>query len=356
MLAASSLAACAPRLEVPPAVFPMSQVWVAPLDDHVVGPVASDGRLVFVATREGSLRAIDVSSGELRWRVPERAGYLAATEGTLVSREADGTVWAIDPATGSARWKSESGIAGELPAVFDGERLVVAGKGLAMLDVAGGGVLWTLPDVVATAVPVPAGPCLLVAEEGGTLRCRAPDSGKPLWSWTAGGAIHARAVVDDEGRILLGTAAREFVAVKLDDGGRRWRWRLGADVRTRAALLGDRVVFASHEAVLYALRRGNGNLAWRATIPSRPVGAPLVLGDGVIVTCYGARPDENLLLGFDGRNGRRLGEMRTPGEIEADPLLVGDRLVLALREPRLLALQLAAPSEPEPAPAVSPVP
>jgi hypothetical protein len=48
--------------------------------------------------------------------------------------------------------------------------------------------------------------------------------------------------------------------------------------------------------------------------------------------------------------------MRTPGEIEADPLLVGDRLVLALREPRLIGLQLAAPSEPEPSPGVSPVP
>lgn len=335
----------------------MSQVWVAPLDEHVMGPLASDGRLVFVATRDRSLRAIDLANGELRWRVPERAGFLAVAGGTLVSREADGTVWAIEPATGSARWKAESGIAGNFPAVFDGNRLAVAGQGLAMLDLATGGVLWTLPpDAVATALPVAAGPCLLVAEEGGLLHCRAPDTGRSLWTWNAGAAIHAPAVLDDEGRILLGTAAREFVAVRLDDGGRRWRWRLGADVRTQAALVGDQVVFASYEAVLYALRRGNGNLSWRATIPSRPVGAPLVLGDGVIVTCYGSRPDENLLLGFDGRNGRRLGEMRTPGEIESAPLLVGDRLVLALREPGVIALQLAAPGEPEPSPSSSPVP
>jgi outer membrane protein assembly factor BamB len=289
--------------------------------------------------------------------VPERAGFLAVAEGTLYSREADGTVWAIDPATGSARWKTESGIAGDFPVVFDGNRLAVAGQGLAMLALANGAILWTVPaEVVATALPVAAGPCLLVAEEGGLLRCRAPDSGNSLWTWKAGGTIHAPAVVDDEGRILLGTAAREFVAVRLDDGGRRWRWKLGADVRTKAALLGEQVVFASHEAVLYALRRGNGNLSWRATIPSRTVGAPLVLGDGVIVTCYGSRPDENLLVGFDGRSGRRLGEMRTPGEIESAPLLVGDRLLLALREPRLIALQLAAPSEPEPSPTPSPVP
>ena len=69
-------------------------------------------------------------------------------------------------------------------------------------------------------------------------------------------------------------SSRAFVALHLENGHRDWRWKLGADVRTRAALLGDQVVFASHEAVIYALRRGGGNLSWRATLPSRPLGAP----------------------------------------------------------------------------------
>lgn len=335
----------------------MSQVWAAPLEEHALGPLASDGRLVFVATRDGTLRGIDLASGELVWRVADRAGFLAAREGMLLSREEDGTVWAIDPATGSARWKAASGVAGAFPPVFDGDRAVVAGKGLAMLDLASGSVLWTIPpDAVTTALPVAAGPCLLVAEEPGVLRCRAPGTGGSIWTWNAGGGLHAPPVVDDDGAVLLGTAARAFVAVRLEDGHRRWRWKLGADVRTKAAILRDQAVFASHEAILYALRRGNGNLAWRATIPSRPIGGPMVLGDGVIVACYGSRPEENLLVGFDGRNGKRLGELRTPGEIEGAPLLQGDRVLIALREPRVIALQIAAPGEPEPSPVASPVP
>jgi outer membrane protein assembly factor BamB len=343
---ASSLLACAGRVEVEPALFPMSQVWTAPLDDHVQGPLASDGRFLFVATRDGTLRGLDLARGSLIWRVAGRPGVLAAREGLLVARGPDGTVWAIDPETGSARWKAESGVAGTLPPVFDGDRVIVAGKGLAVLDAARGAVLWSVPaDAVSTAPPVPSGRCLLVPEESGTLRCRAPGTGSSVWTWAAGGPLYASPVVDSDGRILLGTSSRAFVALSSEDGHRQWRWKLGADVRTRPALLGQHVVFASHEAVIYALRRKGGNLTWRATLPSRPLASPLTLGDGIIVACYGSRPSENLLLGFDGRNGRRLGELRTPAELEGEPLLQGDRLLLALRDLRVMALQLAAPSD-----------
>jgi outer membrane protein assembly factor BamB len=166
----------------------------------------------------------------------------------------------------------------------------------------------------------------------------------------------ASPVVDDQGRVMVGTTARAFVALRLDKGTRKWRWKLGADVRASPVLLGDHVVFASHEAVLYALSRGNGNLRWRANLPSRPLAAPLLLGRGVLVACYGSRPSENLVLGFDGDTGARLGEMRTPAELQGAPLLVGDRLVLAYRDGRVVGLQIAAPADPEPSPAAPPKP
>jgi outer membrane protein assembly factor BamB len=348
VLAAS---ACGRRIDVAPALFPMAQVWTAPLDDHTQGPLATDGLLLFVATRDGALRAFSLADGTLRWRVPSRPGVLAARKGLLVAREPDGTVWGMDPDTGSARWKAETGITGTLTPVLDGDRVVVAGKGLAVLEGAKGAAVWSVPDAVVTQPPTPSGRCLLVAEENGFLRCREPGTGNSLWTWPAGGELRAPALVDDDENVLLGTTARAFVALRLADGHRRWRWKLGADVRTPAAVLGDQVVFGSHEAVLYALRRGNGNLSWRANLPSRPLSGPLLLGEGVIIACYGSLPSENLLLGFDGRSGRRVGELRTPAEIEGDPLLQGDRLYLALRDLRVMALQLAAPSEPEPPPA-----
>ena len=357
---ALAAAACAVRSLPAPSLFPMAQLWIAPLDAHIRGPLATDGRRVFVATGDGTLRGLDLLSGASVWRIENRPGVVSAREGLLVARGALGTVWGMDPATGSARWKTETAIAGPLAAAFDGDRVVIAGEGIALLDAASGKVLWSIPDEPKVgATPVAAGPCLLVPEEGGTLRCREPGTGRSIWTYETGGPLSAAPLVDNDGRVLLGTSARMFVAVSLEKGHRQWRWKLGADVRTSPAILDDLVVFASHEAVIYALRRGGGNLAWRATLPSRPLAPPLLLGEGVIVSCYGARPSENLLVGIDGRNGKRIGELRTPAEVQGQPLLVGDRLLLPLRDLRVVAFQLAAPSDadtPTPPPGAPPHP
>jgi outer membrane protein assembly factor BamB len=350
--------ACATRVHSPPALFPMLQVWTTPLDAPAEAPLATDGDLLFVAGQDGSLRALQLTDGTSRWRLDARPGMLAARPGLLVSRRADGTVTALDPRSGATRWTVETGIAGTLPPVFDGDRLVVAGAGVAVLRADTGAAVWSQPGPPAvTAPPTPAGPCLLIAEEGGTLRCRESGTGNSVWTWAAGGPLLAAPVVDGEGRVMVGTTARAFVALRLENGSRKWRWKLGADVQRSAALLEDRVVFAAHDAVVYALARGNGNLRWRSNLPSRPLAPPLLLGRGVIVACYGSRPSENLVLGFDGITGARLGELRTPGELQGPPLLAGDRLVMALRDLRVVALQIAAPADPEPSPAAAaPVP
>jgi hypothetical protein len=42
--------------------------------------------------------------------------------------------------------------------------------------------------------------------------------------------------------------------------------------------------------------------------------------------------------------------MRTPAEMQGPPLLAEDRLVMALRDLRVVAFQIAAPADPEPTP------
>jgi hypothetical protein len=59
----------------------------------------------------------------------------------------------------------------------------------------------------------------------------------------------------------------------------------------------------------------------------------------VLIACNGTRPSESLLLGFDLATGRRLGELKTTGEIHGAPILVGNHVVVELRHPKaLLAL------------------
>lgn len=338
------------RTAPPPAppLFPLATAWTAALDSPIEGPLAFSGGRLLVHTRDGAVQAISAADGRPVWRTVSQPGLLAASEEIVCLRTRDGTVQALAPDSGQQRWRVSTGIAGDLPAAVHADRVLVAGQGIAVLEAHTGQVLWSVAGgTTATAPPAQIGPCVL-SGEGEVLRCREAGTGRSRWEYRARGAITSPPVSDGTEKLFLGTAGREFLALDLDDGDRDWRWKVGADVRWPAVLWRSHVVFGTYENVLYALKRDGGNLVWRAGLPSRPFSAPLLLGNDVLVACYGSRPDENFLAGFDARTGERLGDLRTPGELAAAPLAAAGRLFLPLRDRRVVALLL--PAMPTPAP------
>lgn len=349
------LAACAGRGKVaPPApVFPLASVWTAPLGAAIEGELATDGERLFVALRDGRLLAFDPLTGAPLWEVPQRAGRIAAAPGSLVLGQADGTVWSLDPATGSARWRVAAGITGSPGPVLAGDLVLWAGQGVAALERASGKLVWLAGDGAETsALPVRDGDRVLIGERDGTLRCRSARDGRTLWARPLGGPVLASPVVDDKGRALLGTTARAFLALKVRDEGKRdWRWRLGADVQTPAAVLGQRVFVATFESVLYALNRGSGHVEWRTPLPSRPRSGPLLAGSAVLVACH-----ETEIVGYDVRTGKRLGAITVPASFATSPVLLGRRLYVGLRDRgAIAALEFPNPAA-SPSPSASPAP
>lgn len=343
---AMALSACAGRARPLPPLFPLSTSWTVTLEGPIAGPMAADLTRAYVHTRDGAVLAVGLADGATAWRAEPGPGLLGGGPAGLVLRQADGTVSGLDPETGSVRWTTPSAVAGDLPPVLDGDRVLLAGDGVAVLEASSGRVLWAVAGGPAvSAPPAAAEGRVVVGEADGTVRCRDAGTGRSLWTYRAGGPLTAAPVIG-QGRVLVATGGREFLALHLEDGDRDWRWKVGADVQWPAAVAGDLVLFASHEDVLYAVKARGGNMVWRAPLPSRPLSPPLVTAGGVLVACYGARPEENLFVGFDLRNGQRLGELRTPAELAAPPLVSGGRLVLGLLDRRLLALELPPPPAP----------
>jgi outer membrane protein assembly factor BamB len=326
--------ACASRAPVPArAVFPIASIWsVSVGEDPIEGALASDGGRIFVATQGGQVSGLDRFTGASLWQVTGRPGALALGGGLLAVRAADGTVWAMSPEDGSARWKTESGVKGTLPPLASPDRIVIAGEGLAVLETATGRMVWSAMDARAVTAPTVTATSVVVGEADGQLRSRDLATGRLLWSHATAHALQAAPIADESGRILVGTTDRRFVSLDGEKGKARWTWRLGADVQHRAALFERLVLFATHEDVLYALDHGNGHLAWRVSLPSRPLSGPVVFGDAVFVMCHGARPGETFLIGFAARTGERQGDYRVAGEVRTPPLLVEDRVYIGLRD------------------------
>lgn len=344
--------ACASRVPLPArAAFPIATNWTVSVgEDPIEGPLASDGGRIFVATRNGQVTGLDRFTGAVLWQVGGRPGAIAIGGPVLALREADGTVWNMDPDTGSARWKAQSGVTGTLPPVVAADRIVIAGEGLAVLDSATGRVVWSAPEAHAATAPAVTATSVVIGEADGALRGRDLAGGRVLWSLATAHPLQAAPVADDRGRILIGTTDRRFLSLDGVKGGARWTWRLGADVQNPAAVFERLVLFASHEDVLYALDRGNGNLAWRVALPSRPLSSPVLFGGAVLVACHGARPGETFLIAFDARTGDRQGDFKVPGEARTPPLLVEDRIYIGMRDRAhsIVSLHLGAAEGPAP--------
>jgi outer membrane protein assembly factor BamB len=351
LLAALGLVACGAggRLAPPPPLFPAGPIWRVEVAPGVDSPPVTDGTRVLVVARDGVVRALDPETGEVAWTAPQQPGVLAAGDGIVVLRQPDGGILGLNPRNGRARWKTESRIEGLLEPAVDGDTIVVAGKGIAAMSREDGHVLWSDPSAAASSAPAVRGGLVVVGETSGAVRARDRATGRTLWTFATARPVLAPAVLDER-RALLGTTDGRFLSLGLNKGGLAWRWRVGADVRARAALLGDLVLFTSNEAILYGLRRGSGNMVFRAPLPSRPLSGPILRESAVLVACY-----DDEIVGIDGRSGARLGAMTTPAEIQAAPLAFGDRLYVPLKDGTLVALRLPLPATPAP-PAASPSP
>ena len=352
----AALVACgrrpAPASPEPP-IFPVTKKWVAFLDtaSEIQGPLASDGTRLFVSTRE-AIFALDRASGRVLWR-SETAGLLTAAAGVVIVRSDSGQVTSLEPATGRTRWQAATGSTGPVAAVIDGVRILVAGSRLVGLDTASGKtVLDEALSAPATTPPVKLGQRLLLGE-GPHLRARDASTMQIAWSFTMERPLEAAPTIDGN-RILIGTGDRRAIALKTN-GKLDWQFKIGTSVPVPPAAAGGHALVAASEAVLYALTRGSGHMAWRAPLPSRPLGPPLVIGRQVVVACH---PDE--LLAFDVETGKPEGTARAgierlgdagPSEIRAAPLVLDGSLYVAVRNPSWAVVALergTPPAAPEP--------
>jgi outer membrane protein assembly factor BamB len=86
--------------------------------------IGSDGTIYVQIVQSGGIFAFG-ADGTLRWQTPpgaDSAGLTACSDGTLVTGLMDGTVAAVDPATGSNRWSmtADSAIASYAACAADG--------------------------------------------------------------------------------------------------------------------------------------------------------------------------------------------------------------------------------------------
>ena len=300
------------RRERPVPLFPLEAAWTRPLPAAPSQGPAIDSRRVYVALTDNTVLAADRDTGEPAWTAaaPAVLPPVAATDVVLVAGER--SLAALGSEAGTPRWASPLEQPPHWLLVADGLALVGLGPRVRALALADGAVRWTLDlDAPVRTRPAAAAGALVVADDQGRVTVLDLAAGTRRWTRALPGRPGAVTMTADQ--VFVGTTAREFHALAAADGTTRWSWRTGGDV-AGARADGDRVFVTTLDNLVRALDAATGNQRWKATLTTRPAGAPLLLTNLVVVAGISGRVD-----GFARKAGAAAGLLLPAAELAGEP-------------------------------------
>jgi outer membrane protein assembly factor BamB len=265
--------------------------WEVDLGAGAGGPTA-DGDRLFVVDGTGTVRALRLEDGSEVWASPVDASPsvdIAAADGTIWAAARDGTLVAIEVDSGRVRWRvvpPGAGPASPVVGIALSDRLLVASvgsSGLVALDRGTGAVAWSAPtDGEALGVPTLGGGTVWVGPgddvKTGGLSAFRLDDGTTLWHLDE--SFFAPALAGDT---AVTTSAFGVVAGRdVASGAERWRFAPGGQFRQVAIAGGVALVLSVSQRQVYGLDVATGALRWQVALDADP-GCCLAVAKGIVV-------------------------------------------------------------------------
>ena len=261
--------------------------WTTPASLPLAARPAFDQQTAYAASRDGALLAWDLDTGQTRWQVALATTLPVAVGGDLVFAVVDGGVRALRASTGATVWERALPGVVAAPPYWDTGWLILSFEGgdLAAFRGVDGELQWRASlGAVAHVAPAPALANLYLGLADGRTVALTLATGQTIWTRTLGGVATGLTALDNQ--LLVGTTGGALHSVDLRRGTTRWRWRTGAPVVAAAVADDARIYVSAYDHVLRALDRRSGNLRWKRALPHRPAGAPVLVGDMVLVPSF----------------------------------------------------------------------
>ncbi len=282
--------------------------------DATGGGLAVEGDTLYVSLGFGTVTALDVSSGGVRWEQDiEGTGSGAPTvyEDLVYFTSGDDLGWALNKSNGRVQWQtgsttSVSNVLGApAPAISPQIAVMAFGSGevqglfrqgglnrwnTSVVGKRPGRALANISDV--TSAPVISGDTVYVGNQSGRLAALSLGGGVRQWSaregavgpvWPAGDSVFAI------------TELNELVRLDASNGQRIWGAKLPNFVKEKPKrqseifthhgpiLAGGRIIIASSDGVLRSFDPTNGALVGTTEIPGGATTAPVVAGGTLYV-------------------------------------------------------------------------
>jgi len=268
----------------PASADPPGAAWRFRTSGEIWSDPVRDGDAILFGSRDGSLYAVEVTTGEEIWRlrVGDEVKVRPVVSGAIVlGLSAEGTLVAAERASGVELWRSRLPAPVELPPALVDERVVTADESgkVCAFDLHSGRELWHTSlsgsiDGLAASDGI-----VFASDWSDSLHALDPVSGEIVWSVRLGDRASASLTLAD-GRILLPMADDTVRALALDGGRELWRRHFTAP--TSAIGWRDRVLVTGASGTIAALDAGSGEPLWEFQARAG-LARPAVFGDRVLV-------------------------------------------------------------------------
>lgn len=307
-----------------------------------LGQPVLDGDSVYFVTSADHLIAIDTRTGKMRWRFDSGTGKRYSEEdmnadagsfpaptvsgGLVFFSSHNGTVYAIDTASGSEKWRFRAQAAWlSEPVSFGGKVFVGTDEGnLYALDTVTGSKKWsvTMPrDAASVSAPaVGAGVVVYPSLIGGVVNAFDQETGHQRWKWKQtvkeeDWLCHGMRVLAEGYRMFIGAggcgqvAALESLTGRLAWDGQIPTQQDAPEVFLKVASL-ETVLAQAEDGVLYAFNSVNGKIKWKFSVRGGSWSAKCSIEAG---TFYVLETDGRLSA-LDEDSGKRKWEARLSGQ------------------------------------------
>ncbi len=310
-------------------------LWKLKTKDSIESTAAIAGGTVYIGSMDGLLYALDLATGKAKWTY--KAGPFkapASIHGSAVyAGDIDGMFHCVDATTGQKRWTYETGAEISSGANFVGDNALFGsgdetlyclskeGKEVWKFKVPGGPVLGT-PAVVGNRT--------FAAGCDSSLHVIDTSNGKEVADAVdLGGQVGASvAVVGDQ--LYVGTMNCQVLAVNWKKSEISWTFE-AADRKqpyyASAAATDKLVIVGNRDKRVYAIDRRTGKEVWDFATKNRVDGSAVVVGDRVFV----GSTDGNLYV-VDPAKGTELKRFELGSPILASPAIGGDRLIIGTQD------------------------
>ncbi|MFI6724967.1 PQQ-binding-like beta-propeller repeat protein [Streptomyces atratus] len=259
-------------------------------------PAVVDG-VVYIGSTDGSVYALDAATGKKKWAYAtgdKVEGTPAVVDGVVYIGSTDGSVYALDAATGERKWAYATGDKFEaVPTAVDGVVYIAGNKSVTALNAATGNEKWAVSCDSGLELPAVDDGVVYIAGYS-SVTALAAATGDEKWTRRASNWGFDRNDAWDltpedwrftsptvaDGVVYIGSSKRVY-ALDAATGNKKWAYATGGAVGS-SPTVADKVVYVGCSSKrVYALDAVTGNKKWVFDTGGEVEGAPMV-ADGVV--------------------------------------------------------------------------